>query len=45
MSPRPAPGSPQERTEVAPIVYACGASFTTFVVDRIGVRETIGLLA
>jgi len=33
-----------ERTEVAPTFYACGTSFTKFVVERIGLPETIALV-
>lgn len=33
-----------ERAEVAPTFYACGLSFTKFVVDRIGLAETIALM-
>jgi hypothetical protein len=33
-----------ERTEVAPTFYACGTSFTKFVVERIGLPETIALM-
>ena len=33
-----------ERGEVAPTFYACGLSFTKFVVDRIGLAETIALM-
>ena len=33
-----------ERTEVAPTFYACGTSFTKFVVNRIGLQETIALV-
>ena len=33
-----------ERGEVAPTFYACGTSFTKFVVSRIGLTETIGLM-
>lgn len=33
-----------ERGEVAPTFYACGTSFTTFLVGRIGLPETIGLM-
>ena len=33
-----------ERMEAAPTFYACGTSFTKFVVDRIGLAETIALM-
>jgi hypothetical protein len=33
-----------ERGEVAPIFYACGTSFTKFVVSRIGLPQTIALM-
>ena len=33
-----------ERDQVAPIFYACGTSFTKFVVGKIGLAETIQLL-
>jgi hypothetical protein len=33
-----------ERTEVAPTFYACGTSFTKFIVERIGLPETIALV-
>jgi len=33
-----------ERTEVAPTFYACGTAFTKFVVERIGLPETIALV-
>lgn len=33
-----------ERTEVAPTFYACGTSFTKYVVGRIGLPETIALM-
>jgi hypothetical protein len=32
-----------ERTDVAPIYYACSQSFTKYVVDRIGVRRVVAL--
>jgi hypothetical protein len=33
-----------ERAEVAPTFYACGTSFTKFVVGRIGLAETLALM-
>jgi M61 glycyl aminopeptidase len=33
-----------DRQQVAPTFYACGTSFTKFVVGRIGLPETIGLM-
>ena len=33
-----------ERMEVAPTFYACGTSFTKFLVGRIGLQETISLM-
>jgi len=33
-----------ERAEVAPTFYACGTSFTKFLVGRIGLQETISLM-
>ena len=44
-----APGRPEalfttERQTVAPTFYACAFSFTTYLVDRIGLAETIALI-
>jgi hypothetical protein len=33
-----------ERQQVAPTFYACGTSFTNFLVGRIGLQPTIGLM-
>lgn len=33
-----------DRNEVAPTFYACGTSFTKFLVGRIGLQETISLM-
>src|SRR6185295_3105245 len=45
-----APGGPAalfttDRQTVAPTFYACAFSFTKFLVDRIGLQETIALMA
>jgi hypothetical protein len=41
---RPAALFTTERREVAPIFYACALSFTSFVVERIGLPQALGLM-